>query len=303
MAEFTASHFADLCSHAPVQEQIRTIEERRSAAVKRFWTVLLGGIVAASVIAYVVGSAVGGTIGWILFVVLMIGTFILAWNPLSAAAEGIKHPTLHALAERGGLTYMPAGFDPPVLAEAKKALFGSWLSSAGFTDLVYGTDEEGKNFAFYEGTLSQGHGKHRTQVFSGQFYAFQRRRTRQGEVVAVPDRGLFNFFKPSGGFQRMRFESDPDFEKKFEVYATFPQEAAMQFASVALRRLLLELRQSGRIFAYVGPEDVLVAVTGKNRFEPGSMFRARGGEERVRLMFDDVCESLRIMKELKAALG
>lgn len=299
MAEFTASHFADLCSHAPVQEQIRTIEERRSAAVKRFWTVLLGGTVGAALLAYLVGSAAGGTIGWILFVVLMIGTFILAWNPLSAAAEGIKHPTLHALAERGGLTYMPSGFDPPVLAEAKKALFGSWLSHSGFTDLVYGTDEDGRNFAFYEGTLSQGHGKHRTQVFSGQFYAFQRRRTQQGEVVAVPDRGLFNFFKPSGGFQRMRFESDPDFEKKFEVYATDPQEAGLLFGSMTTRRLLLDLRQSGRIFAYVGPTDVLVAVTGPNRFEPGSMFKSQGGEERVRLMFNDVCASLDILKRLK----
>ena len=299
MAEFTASHFADLCSHAPVQEQIRTIEERRSAAVKRFWMVLLGGTLGAALLAYVVGSAVGGTIGWILFVVLTIGVFILAWNPLSAAAEGIKHPTLHALAERGGLTYRPAGFDPPVLAEAKKALFGSWLSSSGFTDLVYGKDEEGRNFAFYEGTLSQGHGKHRTQVFSGQFYAFQRRRTQQGEAVAVPDRGLFNFFKPSGGFQRMRFESDPEFEKKFEVYATDPHEANLLFGSLTTRRLLLDLRQSGRIFAYVGPTDVLVAVTGPNRFEPGSMFRSQGGEERVRLMFNDVCASLDILKRLK----
>jgi len=299
MAEFTASDFADLCSQAPVQEQIRTIEERRSAAIKRFWMVLLGGTAGAALLAWVAESSIGGTAGWILFVVLMIGVFILAWNPLNAAAEGIKHPTLHALAERGGLTYMPSGFDPPVLAEARKALFGSWLSSSGFTDLVYGTDAEGKNFAFYEGTLSQGHGKHRTQVFSGQFYAFQRRRTQQGEVVAVPDRGLFNFFKPSGGFQRMRFESDPDFEKKFEVYSTDPEAASLLFGSMTARRLLLDLRQSGKIFVYVGPTDVLVAVTGPNRFEPGSMFKSQGGEDRVRLMFNDVCTSLDILKRLK----
>ena len=123
-----------------------------------------------------------------------------------------------------------------MIGEAKKPLFGSWLSHSGFTDLVYGEDSDGKRFAFYEGTLSQGHGKHRTQVFSGQFYAFQRRRTGSGQIVAVPDRGLFNFFKPSGGFQRVRFETDPDFEKKFEVYATDSAEGSMLFSSTSIRR-------------------------------------------------------------------
>jgi hypothetical protein len=303
MAEFTASHFADLCSQGPVQEQIATIEDRRSSAVSHFWKVLALGTVAALIAAYFAGSQFDGTVGWILFVVIMIGVFIYAWNPLAAAAEAIKHPTLEAIAAQGGMTYMPAGFEPPVLGEAKRALFGSWLSHCGFTDLLYGTDEEGRNFAFYEGTLSQGHGKHKTQVFSGQFYAFQRGRTQQGEIVAVPDRGLFNFFKPSGGFQRMRFEADPEFEKKFEVYATDTAEAEMLFGSMTLRRTLLELRQSGKIFLYVGPSDVLAAVTGPNRFEPGSMFKSKGGEERVRLMFTDVCASLDILKRLQAILA
>jgi hypothetical protein len=77
----------------------------------------------------------------------------------------------------------------------------------------------------------------------------------------------------------------------------------MLFGSLTLRALLLRLRENGRIFAYIGPEDVLVAITGKNRFEPGSMFRSRGGEERVKLMFDDVCASLQILNELKASLA
>jgi hypothetical protein len=303
MAEFTASHFADLCSQGPVKEQITTIEDRRSRAVARFWKVLALGTVAALILAFLAGSLFNGAVGWILFLVSMVGLFIYAWNPLAAAAEAIKRPTLEAIAAQGGMTYMPAGFEPPVLGQAKRALFGSWLSHSGFTDLLYGTDGEGRNFAVYEGTLSQGHGKHKAQVFSGQFYGFQRRRTQQGEIVAVPDRGLFNFFKPSGGFQRMRFESDPEFEKKFEVYATEAAEAEMLFGSMTLRRTLLELRESGRIFLYVGPTDVLAAVTGPNRFEPGSMFKAKGGEERVRLMFSDVCASLDILKRLQAVLA
>lgn len=303
MTEFTASHFADLCSQGPVQEQIRTIESRRSAAVKRFWLVLIGGTLGALLIAIVVGNALGGTVGWILFVLAMIGVIIFAWQPLSAAGTAIKHPTLEAIAAQGGMTYTPTGFNPPVLEEARTPLFGSWLSGASFTDLLQGEEPDGRKFAVYEATLTRGHGKHKTQVFSGQVYAFQRRREARGEVVAVPDRGLFNFFKPSGGFDRVRLEADPDFEKKFEVYATDTAEANLLFGSLTVRRLLLELRQNGRIFAYVGPTDVLVAVTGKDRFEPGSMFRSKGGEERVRLMFDDVCASLDILKRLKAVFS
>jgi hypothetical protein len=33
------------------------------------------------------------------------------------------------------------------------------------------------------------------------------------------------------------------------------------------------------------------------------MLRFRPGEERVRLMFDDVCASLELLRELKAKLG
>ena len=302
MNEFTASSFMSLCAQPAVREQIATIEERRRSAVSRFWMIAIGGVIGGLVLAFLVSSAIGGVAGWIAFVFAMVIVLVFAWIPLSAASTAIKHPTLHALAAQGGMTYLPSGFEPPVLAEARTPLFGAWLSQAIFTDLLYGVDGEGRNYAFYEGTLSQGHGKHRTQVFSGQFYAFQRRRTQQGQVVAVPDRGLFNFFKPFGGFERVRIESDPDFERRFEVYANVPQEAAMLFGNMALRRLLLELRESGRIFAYIGPSDVLVAVTGPNRFEPGSMFRSRGGEERVRLMFDDVCASLDILRRLKAVL-
>ena len=100
-------------------------------------------------------------------------------------------------------------------------------------------------------------------------YAFQRRARSGGEIVIVPDRGLFNFFKPLSGMERVRFESDPEFEKKFEVYAFEPHEALMLIGS-DVRRQLLELRQAGRVFGYVGPEDVFVAATGKNKFEAGS---------------------------------
>ncbi|MDP8995198.1 MAG: DUF3137 domain-containing protein [Pseudomonadota bacterium] len=303
MAPFTASDFLELCRHGPVEEQIRTIEANRRSAVRKFWLYGLCGLALSVLLGLLAGATAGETVGILVFIVLLVATIAAALGPLSAAREGIKHPVLEALAGQSGMTFLPAGFDPPVFDEARRPLFGSWLSDAQFSDLFHGKDEDGLNFAFYEATLSRGRGKHRHQVFSGQIYAFQRRRPQQGASVAVPDKGLFNFFKPAGGFERVKFEHDPAFEKKFEVYGERPQEAALLFGSLAARTLLLDLRKSGRTFAYVGPSDVLVAVTGKNRFEPGSMFRARGGEERVRMMFDDVCAALDVLKRLRASFG
>ena len=296
MAELNTAHFDDLCRQGPVQSQIQSIETNRKSALGRFWLYLLAGF-GAGVLLWVL---VGSTFGSILFVLALIGGGIAGWIPLAKAGESIKHPVLHSLAGQARMTFMPSGFDPPVFQESRRSLFGSWLSSATFSDLFYGTDQDGLNYAFYEATLMRGHGKHRHQVFGGQIYAFQRRRRQQGAVVAVPDRGIFNFFKPAGGFERVKFEEDPAFEKKFEVYASHPHEATMLFGNPALRHSLLQLREtSGRVLIYVGPEDALVAVWGKNKFEPGSMFTSRGGEERVRLMFDDVCASLRVMNGLR----
>ncbi len=140
-------------------------------------------------------------------------------------------------------------------------------------------------------------------MFSGQVYALQSGAARKAITVVVPDRGILNFWKPASDMQRVKIENDTEFEKKFEVYSTDPLEAKQILFDSELRAQLNEMRRGGRVFAYFGPDEALVAATGKNRFEPGSMFRSRAGEERARLMFDDVCASLEILRKLKAKLG
>jgi hypothetical protein len=103
--------------------------------------------------------------------------------------------------------------------------------------------------------------------------------------------------------ERVRIEGDEAFEKKFEVYSTHPMEARELLFDTAFRTRLVGLRENGRVFVYVGPEEALVAAKGKDRFEPGSMLRSKPGEERVKLMFDDVCASLDLLRALKAKLG
>ncbi|MEA3042533.1 MAG: hypothetical protein QOH47_371 [Sphingomonadales bacterium] len=302
MIEYNEDHYRELCRAGRVAMEIGTLEDRRKDAVRLFWLYLLGGIVLAVAIAWSLVAADWIGVGMFLAFAVFVLALVFAMRALGKVGLALKLPVLETLAEKGGLTFLAGGFDPPVYPEARKALFGNWLSSQTFSDLFYGTDEEGRRFAFYEGHLMRRSGKNSVTIFQGQMYAWQRRARSGGEVVIVPDRGIFNFFKPVSGMTRVKFESDPEFEKKFEVYAFEPQQAQM-IVSGDVRRILLELRQAGRVFGYVGPEDAFVAATGKNKFEPGSMFRSTGGEQRVRAMFDDVCASLAVLKRLRTALS
>lgn len=302
MIEYNEDHFRELCRAGRVAMEISTLEDKRGKAVRTFWLYLLGGIVLTAAIA---GSLIASDwigVGMFLAIAVFILALVFALRALGKVGLALKLPVLETLAQKGGLTFLADGFDPPVYPDARKALFGDWLSSQTFSDLFHGADEEGRRFAFYEGHLMRRSGKSSVTIFQGQMYAWQRRARSGGEVVIVPDRGIFNFFKPVSGMARVKFESDPEFEKRFEVYAFEPQHAQMIVDGEA-RRILLELRQAGRVFGYVGPEDAFVAATGKDRFEPGSMFRATSGEQRVRAMFDDVCASLAMLKRLRAALG
>src|SRR4051812_16251828 len=228
MIEYGEQDYRDLCRTGRVAIEIGDIEDKRKDALRRFWMFLGGGVALALGLVWATASAAGtdalgfGIAGAIGIVILAL---VFALLPLGKVGRALKLPVLETLAQKGGLTYMAEGFDPPVYPEARAALFGNWLSSQRFTDLFHGADEHGRRFALYEGTLSRRQGKNTHIVFSGQMYAWQRRTRSGGEIVIVPDRGIFNFFKPVGGMERVKFENDPDFDGRFEVYAFEPQQA------------------------------------------------------------------------------
>ena len=300
MFEYEASHFNDLCRAGPVRLQIASLEEARRGAVRNFWLFLIGGILLAAAIVWSLVTSGWPAFGVILAIAVLVVALVLAIRPLSHVSRSLKHPVLETIAEQGGMEYLADGFEPPVFPDAQRLLFGG-LSGRAFTDLFHGTDPHGKRFAVYEARLTRRQGKSTVTVFSGQIYAWQRRSRGGGESAILPDKGLFNFLKPSG-MERVKFDGDPEFEKKFEVYSSDPASALGHIGS-DLRRHLVGLRRNGRVSAYLGPEDVLIAIWGRNRFEPGSMFRSRGGEERVRMMFNDVCTSMAVLRDLKARLS
>jgi len=304
MIQLTATDFQTLCSAGTVRERIGALEGERRVAVRKFW---LRGTIGLALTVAALASLLNA--GWevaaiVVSLAFLIGSFIAAAGPLLAAKEGLKHPVLEEVAKKAGLEYFPSDFTPPAFGGGRALLFGgSGFSSQTFTDLFNGVDEEGRGFAVYEACLQRRSGKNTHTVFSGQMYAVQRRPGAQGHTAIVPDKKIFNFWKPASDMERVRIEGDEAFEKAFEVYSTHPMEARELLFDTAFRARLIELRKSGRVFVYAGPDEALVAATGKDRFEPGSMLRSRPGEERVKLMFDDVCASLELLRALKAKLG
>jgi len=301
MIDFSEDQFRDLCRDGSIQIEIASVEEKRKAAARLFWLALVVSVMLGVAIAWALIAYDWLELGLTLGMVVIVGGIFQGMRPLNKVGSDLKMPLLEGLARIGGIDYRPDGFDPPVYDEARNLLFGELLSSQEFSDLFQGADGEGRRYAIYEATLKLSSGKSTTTIFSGQIYAFQRRARSGGQIAIVPDRGFLNVFGQRRGLERVKFDSDPAFESKFEVHAAQPHEALM-LVGTDLRRKLLDWRSGGRVFAYVGPEDVLVAITGKNRFEPGSLFRSHPGEKRARLIFDDVRGSLATLRSLKASL-
>ncbi|MDB5720970.1 MAG: hypothetical protein JWP15_1588 [Alphaproteobacteria bacterium] len=305
MIQLTPDCFNQICADMAVREQLGSLDDHRRAALRRFWLWIGGGLaLGAAVVASLLASGNRGaeSQSWLAIVIPILAIF-LGTRGLSRVSGDLKRPVLGALATKAGLEYMADGFSPPVYPEARNALFGR-LTREKFTDLFHGRDDKGLHLALYEADLTRSSGKSSHTVFKGQVYAIERQKTAGGTTVIVPDRSLFNFLKPMSGMERVKLDSDAEFENKFEVYSTSEMEARQLLFDSGLRARLLELRRLGRVFVFVGPDGALLAAsTGKDRFEPGSMFSAKPGDERVRAMVEDVCAALLTLSEVKAALG
>lgn len=289
--------FADLCRTEPVRAEIAAIESKRAAAIGKFWLFMLAGIALDGLVLWL-AIALGWPIaGGIVAMLGFFGTIIAATRPLAWMIQGVKISVLQTLAQTRGLDFMPSGFDPPVFPAARALLFGK-LTAESFTDLFHGP---GGVPVVYEAMLVRQNGKSSSVCFSGQIYAFRQPVAAAGEIVIRPEGWLFAL-SSLPGLERVRFEADADFEGKFDVQAT-QVDQGHALLDDDLRRLLLELRVAGRLWAYVGPAGVLVAVAGGNLFEPGNMFRSISGTDRVRRMFEEVSASLAILERLQICFG
>lgn len=282
-----------------LRDDLERCESVRKKAVGRFWTFAVLAVIAAAAAAVGVTSLINGGAGLVVGVIVLVFGLIFAATPLNRAKNEIKAPVCQAVARQQGLTWSPGGGMPPEFAEAQRLLFGS-ATSRTFGDHWSG-QIEGRPFSVYEATLTQKSGKSTVTLFSGQVWRLASGRPWSGITLAVPDRGVFNFFKPQGGMERLRFPDDPPFEKVFEVYSHAPAEAQALF-SPEVRSELTDFRNTvGRTWVYLGGDDVLVAISGKDRFEPGSMFKSTPPADRARAIWTEVDGAVGFARRLSAA--
>ena len=288
--------FEQLCEGS-LRPVLEGAAEVRSKAMGQFWIRLaIGAAVTLAVIVFV-----SGTWKFALGVTGLVVTGFVAFGPLGKAAAALKQPVLAAAAESVGAAYQSEGFATAGY-ERLHGLFGS-PTSKRFSDFITGHWGE-RPFSIYEAVLTRGSGKSRQTVFIGQIYDHQRVTPVQGTTAVVPDKGLFNVFKPGPGMQRVKFESDPEFDRKFEVYSTLPDEARA-LMSEPVRRQLVELRQdNSRVFVVYEGDMVSTALySGQDRLEAGNMMSNKPAKERARSIYADMQRSLAQSHRLSETLG
>jgi hypothetical protein len=291
MIELTERDFRELCADPAVRRIIDDANRSGRRAALGFWGLLLAGLLAVGA-----GTFWAIDAGWLVNGVIfgscgMLIVYILAAIPLAMAGRGLKLQVYERLAARHGLNYAALVDVLPVSREAIAGLFGDDLATESYNDYFDGKRLDADDFSTCQAYLL---GK-RGLRFSGRLFAFVREHGGTGHILVTPE-------CPSGAdtVTALTFD-DPAFRCAFRVHASVAEEGRALLGPEA-RRTLLELRRRGKVSLHAGPGEILVAIEGRKGFTPGLGFRFRRAEDRIRWMFDDLKDSLAILRTLTASL-
>lgn len=291
MIELTDRDFEDLCADETVRRIIADADRNGRRAALGFWGLLIVGLLMVGA-----GSWYAIAFGWLVTGVI-VGSFgvlivyILAAVPLAMAGRAIKLPVYERLAARHGLDYAALSPAPPASRAAMQALFGDEPATESYTDYFHGKRLDAGEFTTCQAYLLGEKGSR----FNGRLFAFVRDHGSGGYLLVTPE-------SPTGVDPATELiPDDPDFGCAFRIHASDAGEARALLGPEA-RRTLLDLRRRGKVRLYAGPGEMLVAVEGRKGFTPGLGFRFRKAEDRIRRMFDDLADSLTVLRRLQEAL-
>lgn len=292
-----AGEFQRLCD-GELKADLDRSEAIRSAGVNRFWlrlaiVVVVGGALVA--VAAVYFDLIGF---WAASVLALVVGAIVVPGPLAQARRAIKGPIAQAVARHHQLTWTE-GVLLEALVKAERPLFGA-VTRRSFGDAWSG-EIDGRAFCVAEQTLTRQAGKNSVTVFQGHLWRLAAGRGYPDVTLALPDKGAFNLFEQRGGMTKVRFENDVGFEGAFELFGS-DADATRSLFTAELRAELTALKaDAGRVWLYLGGDDVIVAVAGGDRFEPGSLFKRTPGVERARTMWNEVEGAVGFARRLAAA--
>jgi hypothetical protein len=282
---------------AQIQPQLVGREADRVAAIKRQRMFAIFGVVAALITSGTGFGLFQSPFG--LFIGGIVGFGLYAWgsNALNKLAKETKQMLVEPVSAQFGMTF-DIDCAPPAEINVFRSLglVPSW-DRARYEDMLTGQRGDAP-FRFFEAhleekrTTTDSKGRTRTTwvtVFRGQCLVARFHKEFNGVTKVFRDAGFFNALMKLGQKgQRVKLE-DPVFEKAFEVYATDQIEARFILTPDFMERLLkLEKTfQGNRLRCAFSGGEMLLCVEGKNRFEPGSMYRPMDDLGRVRDILQD----------------
>ncbi|MBI1339635.1 DUF3137 domain-containing protein [bacterium] len=270
----------------------------------------LGGVIAAGLVWLFTKSLAGLIVGGIVFVLFA----AYGGRKFDALRKELKALLVLPIATQFDLTYeAKPGLRPRISDFRSLGLIGSW-DRAKFEDRMTGVRND-LAFEFFEAHLEEKRtstdSKGRTTttwvtIFKGQCVIVDFERPFQGVTKIVRDAGVFNMLTGIGqkfgqtSAERVRLE-DPVFEKAFEVYSTDQIEARYLLTPDFMQRLVdLETAFRGKQLRCAFAEgEMLVAVEGKNQFEPGSLYKPLDDPERVAAILKDFLALFRLLDEVR----
>jgi hypothetical protein len=280
-----------------IQPQLAAREHDRVAALKRQFNFTLIGVVIGAALAaagFVFFQHPAGV-----FLGFIVGGGMYAWG--STAISKLKTETklmlIEPVSSEFGLSFELSPGAPNRMGHfLSLGLVPSW-DRAKYEDLLAGRRGDDP-FEFFEAhleekrTTTDGKGRTRTTwvtVFRGQCLVVDFHKEFKGITKVYRDMGALNWFAKFGVKEpRVRLE-DPIFEKAFEVYGSDQIEARFILTPDFMERLVgLERAFQGKQLrcAFAGGE-MLLAVSGKNLLEAGSMNRKMDDLRRVREILHD----------------
>lgn len=237
--------------------------------------------------------------------VLVILTIVLAlaigYVPLANVAKKAKVGVILALCEPLGVAYRPDGRDAPAFDEFLRFRLLPRPEDKTFKDFFSGRRGP-VDFELCEATLSQGSGKNRRTVFSGQLFRLATPRRLSGATVCLRNTGWFKSFECPQGLKAVGLE-DPQFNKAFAVFGSDQVEAREVLTPAFMEQLanLERVYSGGHIRCAFDQAQLLIALEGPNKFEIGSMFTTLVDRSRVEGIARNLDQVFHMIDEFRTA--
>jgi hypothetical protein len=236
-----------------------------------------------------------------LIVVTIVLAVVIGYLPLARVAKQAKIGVIQALCEPLGVTYRPDGHDAPGWDDFLRLRLLPHPEDKTFQDFFSGRRGQ-VDFALCEATLTEGSGKNRRTVFSGQLFCLSSPRRLTGTTVCLRNTGWFKTFECPQGLKAVGLE-DPRFNKAFAVFGS-DQVEAREILTPPFMEQLADLETAyagGHIRCAFDQVQLLVALEGPNKFEIGSMFSSLVDRSRVEGIARNLDQVFHMIDEFRAA--